>query len=183
MGQARSQSLCHLLQFRTMNTRDLDDWGKASHEAGHAVAAHAHGGKVVLVSILPGEGFEGVCQFSLDGVFCNHGNRPGVNQLTSRIVCALAGPAAHRHFSPDTFDAELARSDYESAAESMARLARVTGRSSPHAEYFQNLAKAHIGQPENLEAIETLATALMARRRLSGRQAAQIINQTWRAAA
>ncbi len=162
-----------------MHDQSSDVLWKAYHEAGHAVAAHAHGGTVQCVSILANEHYQGVCEFSFNRVFQTHSHNPAINKLISLIVISLAGPAAQARFAPESCEPEQALADHQHALESLACLAALKGFSAYDLAYYEDLADQFVHAEENWAAIEALANALGRRNRLSGAQASQIIDRVW----
>lgn len=163
-----------------MNEPSSDDLWKAYHEAGHAVAAYAHGGVIQRVSIIATERYQGVCLFSMNRTFQTYSHRPAINKHTCQIVISLAGPAAQARFAPESCEPEQARVDREDALKSLARIATVRGDSAHELAYYEELADRFIYEEENWVAIEALAAAVGRRKSLFGSTATQIIDRVWK---
>ena len=156
-----------------------DDLWKAYHEAGHAVAAHALGGELQWVSILPTQHYQGICQFSMNRTFVTYSDRPAINKHICQIVISLAGPAAQTRFAPGSCEPEQAGKDRCDALESMVRLAAIRGAYPHDLAYYEELADRFVYEDENWAAIQSLAEALCRCQRLSGLKSAGIIDRVW----
>lgn len=133
----------------------------AYHEAGHAVVALALGRAVQRVSILPGRGWLGRCEFQKGRV------QPSVDWLEREILISLAGAAAEaRHTGAYAWDGAIAD------LRAVRRLA-VQRASERQAERLERrlLAKVEhlLDQAGHWQAVELIATELLRCETISGR--------------
>mgnify|MGYP003385116220 CR=1 FL=1 len=141
----------------------------AYHEAGHAVIALALGRSIQRVSIVPGQGWLGRCEFQKGRV------RPTEDWLEREILIALAGLAAEaRH---------TGQYAWEGAAQDLRAVRRLaTQRAGERqAERLQRrlLAKVEhlLSQIENWGAVGLIAAELLRCETLSGRAALHLFEQ------
>ncbi len=150
-----------------------EDVATAFHEAGHAVAALALDRPVVKVSIEPKRDFLGICAFG-KAVF-----RPSEDWLEREVLIALAGMAAEARRTGE-YRRDAAGRDLLYAR----RLAIQRAGSDRQAE---RLERRMLAKVENLldeegcwAAVERIASELLVRREVSGRQARHIYEECTR---
>jgi len=146
----------------------------AFHEAGHAVIALALGRAVQRVSILPGRGWLGRCEFRKGRV------RPSEDWLEREILISLAGPAAEaRHTGAYAWDGAVAD------LRAVRRLA-VQRASERQAERLERrlLAKVEhlLDQIGHWRAVELIAMELLRCDTISGRAVHHLFDQASRQA-
>ena len=141
----------------------------AYHEAGHAVIALALGRAVQRVSILPGRGWLGRCEFKKGRV------RPSEDWLEREILISLAGAAAEaRHtgaFAWDGASADLRavrRLAVQRASERQAE--RLERRLMAKVEHLLN-------QAGHWRAVELIAAELLRCETISGRAVRHLFDQ------
>ena len=145
------------------------DEATAYHEAGHAVVALALSRPVHRVSVLPGRGLLGECQFG-KGVF-----RPSEDWLEREILIALGGVAAEaRRTGAYAWDGAARDRRY-------VRLLAVQRAGEQRAERLERrlLAKAEhlLADEGRWRAVELIAAELMRCGALSGRAARHLFDR------
>lgn len=145
----------------------------AYHEAGHAVIALALGRRVQRVSILPGRGWLGRCEFQKGRL------RPSEDWLEREILISLAGAAAEaRHTGAYAWDGAIAD------LRTVRRLA-VQRASERQAERLERrlLAKVEhlLDQAGHWQAVELIAVELLRCETISGRAVRHLFDQAKRA--
>lgn len=141
----------------------------AYHEAGHAVIALALGRSVQRVSILPGRGWLGRCEFQKGRV------RPTEDWLEREILISLAGAAAEaRHTGAYAWDGAV------TDLRTVRRLA-VKRASERQAERLERrlLAKVEhlLDQAGHWQAVQLIATELLRCETISGRAVRHLFDQ------
>ena len=141
----------------------------AYHEAGHAVVALALGRTVQRVSIVPGQGWLGRCEFQKGRV------RPSEDWLEREILISLAGAAAEaRHTGAYAWDGAIAdlrtvrRLAVQRASERQA--ARLERRLLAKVEHL-------LGQAGHWRAVELIAVELLRCETISGRAVRHLFDQ------
>ena len=141
----------------------------AYHEAGHAVVALALGRAVQRVSILPGRGWLGRCEFQKGRV------RPTEDWLEREILISLAGAAAEaRHTGAYAWDGAIAdlravrRLAVQRASERQA--ARLERRLLAKVEHL-------LDQAGHWRAVELIAVELLRCETISGRAVRHLFDQ------
>lgn len=141
----------------------------AYHEAGHAVVALALGRSVQRVSILPGRGWLGRCEFQKGRV------RPSEDWLEREILISLAGAAAEARYS-GAYTWEGAAADLRNVR----RLA-VQRAGQRQAERLERrlLAKVEhlLDQPGHWRTVERIAVELLRCETISGRTVRHLFDQ------
>lgn len=157
--------------------RDLEQ--TAHHEAGHAVAAYAVGIGFTSVSIVPNEetGLLGCMRMTGAATELRQGG-----EFVSRnraffegwIVVVLAGDQAERRFNV-AYEGQD-QGDIEKAVDLVQQFNGYDEElASAHWEWLSLVANREINRPRHWAAVQALATTLMERREISGRQARRII--------
>ncbi len=141
----------------------------AYHEAGHAVIALALGRAVQRVSIVPGRGWLGRCEFQKGRV------RPSEDWLESEILISLAGAAAEaRHTGAYAWEGAIAD------LRTVRRLA-VQRASERQAERLERrlIAKVEhlLNQAGHWRAVELIAVELLRCETISGRAVRHLFDQ------
>src|SRR4051794_39535522 len=135
----------------------MSDEATAYHEAGHAVAALALDRPVVKVSIEPDRERAGICAFG-KSVF-----RPSEDWVEREMLIALAGLAAEARHTGE-YDHDAAERDLRYARS----LSRGRAGNERQAERLERrlLSKVEhlLAREENWQAVERIATELLARR-------------------
>lgn len=141
----------------------------AYHEAGHAVIALALGREVQRVSILPGRGWLGRCEFKKGRV------RPSEDWLEREILISLAGAAAEaRHTGAYAWEGAIAD------LRAVRRLA-VQRASERQAEKLESRLMAKVehllNQAGHWRAVELIAAELLRCETISGRAVRHLFDQ------
>ena len=144
-----------------------DQQHTAYPEAGHAVVACRTGVKVQSVSIIPGEGYKGIC--TLVSEFSGR-HSDGV-KLERAIRISLAGPLAEKKFYRWSYRRAHARGDYQKAIGLCRYLSGAEWR-----EWLKIREEATLVLVDRYWMdIRNVAAALLERRELTGRAVTRII--------
>jgi hypothetical protein len=165
------------LKMPKLKQNNLAIQATAYHEAGHAVAAYRLGVSLRQVSIEPDESSAGHVKHQrlLDKTVAydrSDRNRMRVERLV--IVC-LAGLEAQRKFNARTVRHFHAHSDYQSAVGAVERFTTSNEETQAYINYLLARTRSLLAEPGGWEEIIGLATALLERQRLTGKEAVRII--------
>ncbi len=145
------------------------DLATAYHEAGHAVVALAHDRPVHRVSVLPSQLYAGLCEFQ-KGV-----QRGSVDVVEREILISLAGMVAEARHTGSYNRPAAARDLKQARAWSLQRA------SERQLERYERRMLSKVESLFNDEqvwaAVESIAAALMANGRISGRAARHLYDQ------
>lgn len=144
----------------------------AYREAGHAVAAFEHGQRISRLSILqPADRIGSAHLQSLASLDLSAPLSLAARDLLERrILTVLAGPAAERWFRGRTDRGELGIYE-EPLAAVVSRLHRSAAVGGAYLQYLRSQVDAWLDRPATQRSINLLATALVARKAITGREA------------
>ncbi len=145
----------------------------AYHEAGHAVAAWAHGVRTKHLSILPDDDSEGrhahVPYFS--GMHPDYDNSPRVQRrLENMVLVCLAGPAAQQRFNPHGFRYSHGSHDRREAVDLLNYLVGSKQELQAYYNLIDIRARQFVGSVHRWRLIVGLAEALLDSGEMTGRQ-------------
>jgi ATP-dependent Zn protease len=153
----------------------------AYHEAGHAIAAIWHEIELDRVTIVPEGGALGYVEHRFSGLAGLEEDR---EKLEAQALIALAGPACEaHHFGKGRkvdWNAEDYRHDVVQASVLLQSLSAHEDEGAAYFDWIAERAVSLVAMPRFVEAADALAEALIERRELTGEQASELINATWK---
>jgi hypothetical protein len=153
----------------------------AYHEAGHATAALWFKVELDRVTIVPEGGALGYVEHRFSGLAGRDEDR---EKLEAQALVALAGPACEAHHFGRGREGNWHADDYQHDVEQAREvLDTLSGHDNEKPTYFAWIAEramSLVAKPLFVQAADVLAEALIERRELTGEQASELINATWK---
>lgn len=143
----------------------------AYHEAGHAVAAHAHKVRTKAVTIVPADGSLGRLENQpyFKDINIEYDNSPRARRrVENMVIVCLAGPVAQRRFNPRGSWRVNAGGDWYQVENLLSHL---VGSAEQVAEYWERMeirTRDFVQDPDWWFLIERVAGRLLERQTLTG---------------
>lgn len=154
----------------------------AYHEAGHAVLYVKLGFHLKFVSIVPKDGYTGVCVCKagsfLHRIGSGYFGAQAQRKAERFIMGGLAGGMAQRKFAPASVRRFHTSKDYYDNVTIAEKLCSNADEVDALIRLLEIRVKSHLDNPQTWRAVEAFASALLARHTIPGKEAEELILNT-----
>ncbi len=150
----------------------------AYHEAGHAVAAHAHQVRIKALTIVPADGTLGRLESQpyFKGINIDYDSSPRAQQrVENMVIVCLAGPAAQRRFYPRGSWRVNAKGDWQQVMDLLSYLVGSEEQLTAYCNLMEIRARDFVRDPEWWFLIERVAQRLLDRQTLTGAEVRKLM--------
>ncbi len=150
----------------------------AYHEAGHAVAAHAHQVRTKKLTIVPAEGSLGRHEHKLffKRINIEYDSSPRAQRrVENMVIVCLAGPAAQRRFNPRGSWRVGAKGDWHQVHDLLSYLVGSEEQLEPYWKLMEIRTQDFVQDPDWWFLIERVAHRLLDRQTLTGAEVRKLM--------